>query len=135
MTDSSLTELKRQHKALGKEIKKMQANPAGESLVISGLKRQKLSVKEQIKAHGGVTSGMAAEEKLAAAQAQLSQPTITPAASAVLTPEEELVQDLLPPLNPPYVDGEMLGTRSTTAVLESAAELPAACYGRIPKRA
>ena len=133
MSDITLTELKRQHKALAKEIKQMQAKPGCESMVVNRLKREKLHVKEQIQALGGKTSGMAAEEKLAAEQAvSVPQP-----AEPVVTPQDKRVHNLLPPLRPPYVDDDdIISARSSTSVLESASQpLPAECYGHIPKRA
>jgi|GEM_PF-2204908 len=54
--------LKRQHRALTKKIKKLQAVPAFNSLEMRGLKIEKANVKRKIAALGGKTTGMADED-------------------------------------------------------------------------
>jgi len=51
--------LKRQHKALSRKIKQLQAVPAFDSLEMLSLKTEKADIKRQIVALGGETSGMA----------------------------------------------------------------------------
>jgi hypothetical protein len=61
-SEFTLNQLKRQHKALSKKVKKLQAIPAYDSLEMQRLKIEKLTIKSEIAARGGSTSGMAKEE-------------------------------------------------------------------------
>jgi hypothetical protein len=121
--ESHIEALREKHAAAEKQLRLLRQSPAPDSLVVRGITSLKLSLKDEISA---------AEKKLADSQRSESEPAPQPTAAA---PKTAGTHEGLTPISPPYVSEANLIDYPDPAALAVPAQLPAACYGRIPKRA
>lgn len=96
MQEFTLAELKRQHKKLTKDIKKLSALPAFDSLEMKRLKTDRAKIKSEIVARGGTTSGMV---RNAAALQRNKMEQITPVSQTAPAPPEMALVKKASPVN------------------------------------